>query len=99
MTVGQMLRSMTLREFAMWRVEYAARPWGERRADMRSAQICALLAEIHRDRDKHPEPYTLADFMLFKDEPDEDEDRDIVSPQTVNWFRAMATAKETQSGN
>jgi hypothetical protein len=28
-----------------------------------AAMICSLLANIHRDEDAHPEPYTPADFM------------------------------------
>ncbi len=32
-------------------------------ADRRSAQICAILANIHRDTKKQPQPYELKDFM------------------------------------
>ena len=80
----------------MWRIEYAARPWGERRADIRSAQICSLLANVHRDKEKKPDPYTLQDFMPFE-EKIEDEDRDIVAPETKAWLYAMAA--RSQRGN
>ncbi len=31
--------------------------------DRRSAQICAILANIHRDAKKKPQPYEVKDFM------------------------------------
>ena len=42
----------------------AISPWTQWRDDFRVAQVCAILAEIHRDRKKRSQPYTERDFML-----------------------------------
>ena len=39
--------------------------FGEFKQDHRFAQLCALLANIHRDTKKHPEAYTMRDFLLI----------------------------------
>lgn len=48
-----------------WGSYYEAEPWGEWRADVRSAQIAAILANSNRDVKKHPQAFELKDFMLF----------------------------------
>jgi len=49
-------------------------PFGERRADLRSATIACMLANIHRDRDKHPQPFEVYEFMpQFGSESTEEE--------------------------
>jgi hypothetical protein len=35
----------------------------EKRKDLRTARICAVLANCHRDKKKRPTPYTESDFM------------------------------------
>lgn len=35
----------------------------QRQDDLRTARICALLANINRDRKKRPQPFTELDFM------------------------------------
>lgn len=39
-------------------------PFGPERLDMDFAQLTCLLANIHRDPEKKPEPFTADDFML-----------------------------------
>jgi hypothetical protein len=39
-------------------------PFGERRADYRSAQVTQMIANVNRDPKKHPEPIPIADFVL-----------------------------------
>jgi uncharacterized protein DUF4035 len=97
MTVGRLLREMTVKEFAMWRLEYSQRPFGERRADIRMAQMCALFANANRDAKKRPDSYTIVDFLMFEDKPEEPEVKDIVSPETKAWLYAMA--KRSKRGN
>lgn len=36
---------------------------GEHRADFRNAQVCWILAEVNRDKEKRSEPYTPFDFL------------------------------------
>jgi len=35
----------------------------ERRRDVRVGQVCALLAEVNRDRERRPQPFHPADFF------------------------------------
>jgi len=63
-----MLSQMSWPQFCDW-VEYAElEPFGEERADMRSALIASILANVNRDPKKKTSPYTIGDFMLFPDE-------------------------------
>ena len=60
--------------FQEWQVYAAIEPFGEPRADLRMAQVCALLANINRDRKQRPQPYTIRDFMFeFDREPEPEE--------------------------
>jgi hypothetical protein len=53
-------------------------PFGERRADLRAAIVACMLANIHRDRDIHPEPFEVSEFMPdFGDGEIEDEEPSV----------------------
>ena len=69
-TVDELLDSISYSELISWGAYYRVEPWGEWRADVRSAQIATILANVNRDQKKKPEPYTIKDMMLFgtKDE-------------------------------
>ncbi len=58
---------ITSREFAEWLAYYRLEPFGEERADLRSARLMALLAQINGDGRME---YSAADFM-----PDFESDR------------------------
>ena len=50
----------------------------ERMADFRAGQVCFLLAEINRDKERRPQPFSPADFFpsledLRPEPPSEDE--------------------------
>ena len=64
MTVADLSQRMTALEEAHWIEYYRMEPWGEERADMRSAQVTAM---IHNTNAKKPKP--LSDFMLFSEKP------------------------------
>lgn len=64
-TVDELLDSITYRELVGWGSYYETEPWGEWRADARSAQIAAILANSNRDVNKHPQAFEIKDFMLF----------------------------------
>lgn len=51
-----------------WYVYYVIEPWGQRRADVRSAIIAQILAETNRDRKRRPYPYRLDEFMAVPPE-------------------------------
>lgn len=60
---------MSYNELMDWREFYSTvEPFGERRADLRTALLCTIFAEPNRDKKKKKEPYKISDFMLFKDE-------------------------------
>jgi hypothetical protein len=54
----------------------------ERRRDHRAGQVCWLLAEINRDRDKKPQPFHVADFFASLEDlrpaPTDEEEWDAV---------------------
>jgi hypothetical protein len=64
---------MTAREFTEWQAYYSLEPFGERRADYRTAQIVQMLANINRGPDTKPFP--LSDFLPdeIAPEPEEEE--------------------------
>lgn len=66
-----MLDRMSSREFTEWMAYAALEPFGEERADLRSAQIAALIANANRDPKKKPTPFKPAEFMLFRDQEKE----------------------------
>lgn len=63
--MDELLDSISYRELHAWGAYYEAEPWGEWRADVRSAQVSTLIANSNRDPKRRPEPYELKDFMLF----------------------------------
>lgn len=54
-------------QFMEWRAYADLEPFDEERADLRAAQICAILANVHRDKKKRPKPFQPKDFMFAFD--------------------------------
>src|SRR5262245_18997374 len=65
-TVGELLDTCGYLELLDWRDYYILEPWGEWRADVRSAHVVATLANINRDTKKRSKPYSIDEFILFK---------------------------------
>lgn len=62
-----MLRGMSIWQFRRWRAYYDLEPFGEERADYRSAQIVAALLNVFRKRGSRP--ISIEDVRLrFGDE-------------------------------
>lgn len=101
MTVGRMLREMTVREFAAWRIRFAEQPWGTRAADLMNAHWISLYANAHRDTKKRAEPYRLDEWLLFqpRDEEEAEKPKDIVRPETRDWFYRVAVPVKPSDGN
>lgn len=59
-----MLREMDAIEWIEWQVYMGLEPFGEWRDDVRAASICTTLANVYRNPETTPEPFTLADFRL-----------------------------------
>lgn len=60
-TLRELGQSMGLDEFMLWIREYNRSPWGEERADLRSAIVAATNANIHRG--KNTTAFKVGDFM------------------------------------
>jgi len=59
-----MLRGLTASQFLDWHHYDSLEPFGELRADYRTADIVTTLANIHRDRKRKKEPYRISDVVL-----------------------------------
>ena len=62
MSVRRAQQEIDSAEFAEWMAFNSIEPFGEERADVRSAMICCLLANINRGKGK--KAYKISDFML-----------------------------------
>lgn len=60
------MRRLSARELVEYEELYRLDPWGEERADLRSAIIAATLANINRDP-KKGRPFRPVDFMPYVD--------------------------------
>ena len=60
-TVRELLARMGADELAEWAAYYRLEPFGEWRGDVRSAQICATIANANRGRGA---AYRLEQFMI-----------------------------------
>lgn len=68
----RMLSQMTARQFGEWMEYYGVDPFGEQRADLRSAIVAATMN--NRWRNKNEEPLQPLDFMPFHRPPQQTPD-------------------------
>jgi len=88
---------MTAAEFAEWQ-EFDALEWiGERRADLRSANLAALVANVNRDSKRRPKPFTAIEFMPFEPQPKPDPAE--VAKRLRETFGAMAAPPAPPPGD
>jgi len=59
-----MLRSISLKQFQEWIAYSDVEPFDEVRADLRSAQICATIANNNPNRKRGSKSYTAGDFLM-----------------------------------
>jgi hypothetical protein len=64
-TVGELDRTMTVREFQDWRKFEAEQPLPDRLGDLQNALLATVAANIMRSSDSPPA--TLSDFLILKD--------------------------------
>jgi hypothetical protein len=64
-----MLARIPSRLLSEWLAFDAIEPFGERRADLRAAQIVTAIANVNRDPKTRKEPYTIEEFVLRFDAP------------------------------
>ena len=63
----------------------------ERRADSRAALIASVIANVHRDPQQRPSPYTVEDFLPQAPSPAV-AGEDALAEQQAAMLRALATA-------
>ena len=59
-----MLKSIPYYVLQEWMHFSQLEPFGEVRADMRSAYVMSVIANVNRDASRRPKPYEIKDFML-----------------------------------
>jgi hypothetical protein len=67
-----MLAEMRPSELGEWMAFWQIEPWGDERADLRTAINTAVLANVNRDSKRRPNPFTPKDFMPYYREPEPD---------------------------
>lgn len=67
---------LTAGQLSEWKAYAAIEPFGEYRSELRHGQQMAMTANINRNQEARPEPFTALDFMNFmeteKPEPKEE---------------------------
>lgn len=63
MSVRQAQQEISSREFTEWIAYNRIEPFGEKRADIRSAIVASVIANVNRDKKKKPSPFKTDDFM------------------------------------
>lgn len=61
--VDRMLAEITSRQLTEWKAFYKLEKFGPLVEERRTAKLLALLANINRDSERKPSPYTTEDFM------------------------------------
>lgn len=80
-------------EFAQWEAFDRVEPFGEDRADLRSAIVACVIANANRDTEKQPQPFKVSDFMPSFDRPKKE-----TPEQTWNKFAAMTPVMQKAKG-
>lgn len=63
MTVGELLARVSSRELSEWMAYGQLEPFGDERADLRSAIVAAVVANANRDPKRRRRPFKPRDFM------------------------------------
>lgn len=66
-TVEQLGDELSYTELLDWMDYYCVEPFGERRADLRNALLCSLIANANRDPQKKKQPFDVKDFLLTQE--------------------------------
>lgn len=84
MPVGVLLSQVSSREITEWEAFARIEPIGDSRGDLRMAILDSLVANANRDPERHPDPFTVMDFLPdFWKKPED----------------PLARAKETEAHN
>lgn len=102
-TVAELRDEMSWEEFQCWAAFDAIEPIGGRRDDLLAAHWMATFVNMHRDREKNPEPHPITDFLLVDKlresaaKPEIDPDAGaVIEPRLL--LALMAHAKKPKDG-
>lgn len=89
---------MSAREFVAWQVFASREPFGEARGDLQAAHIASVIANVNRDPNSRPQPFTTNDFLLDFDAmwDGESADEPTAEEQADNAVRLMARMAQTR---
>lgn len=90
MPVCELLKRMPSAELTEWMAFDQLEPFGEPRADLRAALVCATTANAHRSRDDRP--FALDDFLLGPFGP-EAADEATANQRALDGWRAHRAAR------
>lgn len=91
--VDGMLRRIPYRLFVEWLGYMSLEPFGEERQDWRFAVLCALLANINRDRKTRWKPYEAKEFLLQFGLPPAPVRKQSGKEQFENWMLILGDHK------
>lgn len=98
MTIGQIDR-MPHAEFLEWQEYYLIEPFGIKMHDMIQAHSVSVLANVNRNSEKRPQPYTIQDFMLFEPKQLDSTEPTVEGKTATQWkliFAAESLAASQQ---
>lgn len=98
MTVAELRSRMSSREMRHWAVLESIEPWGEMGHYLRSATLCSLLANIHRDP-KRSKEFKPADFMPILNRSEQQTERRGMSlDEAFEFMWAVAVRNDKKKG-
>lgn len=82
--VDRMLAEITSRQLTEWKAFYRLEKFGPLVEESRTAKLLALLANINRNTERKPSPYTTEDFMpTYEQDVIERKTKKALSPQKL----------------
>ncbi|VVE90399.1 phage tail assembly protein T [Pandoraea bronchicola] len=77
MSVRQAQREIDSAEFAEWVAYSRIEQFGSPIEDLRTGAVVSMLANINRDRKRHPEPFGLLDVLPWAEHGDSQPDEPV----------------------
>lgn len=94
MTRAELMQRMSAAEFMEWRLLEQIEPFGDRRADVGAAMICATIANVNRG--EKTKPYQTTDFIPRWDPPSPARPQ---TPEDQLQFMLMIQAAQNAKAN
>lgn len=86
--MDHLLASMGSWRLSEWMAYYRLEPFGSKRDEIHAALIASVIANVNRDKDKKPFPYTIEDFLInFDEEEDLPNEYLLAKLQDVGFFK------------